>query len=325
MSAENKLGASEYSEVVQVTTLEEVPSGPPLAVRAEAKSSTEISVMWDAPERDHWNGILLGYYVGYQMSLTPEDKEVNPTQGFSFKTVEVRSHFGGETVLANLNKFTQYHVIVQAYTSQGSGPPSKEIAVQTMEDGKWAWPASQPGSCLFLPWHGRTLIGFVNCPCRRSRKNVACCAGQEQGRGRGCMAGSWRRSLAKRLINLTGFPLPLSLSSQCPLRRQSRRNAMCLAPHRFISPGHRRILTDKMAKSRATKCFTYRSMSFTVSPYPYPISQVFSGLSAWLANYFSGIEYCHLSAYLYVCVFACMRIGFGISAQLCNAINPLTC
>lgn len=136
MSAENKLGASEYSEVVQVTTLEEVPSGPPLAVRAEAKSSTEISVMWDAPERDHWNGILLGYYVGYQMSLTPEDKEVNPTQGFSFKTVEVRSHFGGETVLANLNKFTQYHVIVQAYTSQGSGPPSKEIAVQTMEDGK---------------------------------------------------------------------------------------------------------------------------------------------------------------------------------------------
>jgi len=39
-------------------------------------------------------------------------------------------------VLANLNKFTQYHVIVQAYTSQGSGPPSKEISVQTMEDGE---------------------------------------------------------------------------------------------------------------------------------------------------------------------------------------------
>lgn len=136
MTAENKLGASEYSEVVQVTTLEEVPSGPPLNVRAEAKSSNEISVSWDAPERDHWNGILLGYYVGYQMSLSPDDKEVNPTQGFSFKTVEVRSHFGGETVLSNLNKFTQYHVIVQAYTSQGSGPPSKEIAVQTLEDGK---------------------------------------------------------------------------------------------------------------------------------------------------------------------------------------------
>lgn len=136
MSAENKLGASEYSEVVQVTTLEEVPSGPPLNVRAEPKSSTEITVVWEAPDREHWNGILLGYYVGYQISTSPEDKEVNPTQGFNFKTVEVRSHFGGETVLGNLKKHSQYHLIVQAYTSQGSGPPSKEIAVSTLEDGK---------------------------------------------------------------------------------------------------------------------------------------------------------------------------------------------
>lgn len=70
-----------------------------------------------------------------------------------------------------------------------------------------------------------------------------------------------------KTFNKLPFSLYLSLTlSQCPHRRQNRRNAMCLAPHRFISPGHRRILTDKMAKSRATKCFTYRSMSFTVSP-----------------------------------------------------------
>ncbi|XP_058987901.1 cell adhesion molecule Dscam2 [Musca domestica] len=142
MSAENKLGSSEFSEVVQVTTLEEVPSAPPLNLRAEAKSSTEISVVWDAPERDHWNGILLGYYVGYQMSLMPEALEINPTMGFSFKTVEVRSHYGGETVLSNLNKYTEYHIIVQAYTSQGSGPPTKEVTVQTLEDV----PSSPPES-----------------------------------------------------------------------------------------------------------------------------------------------------------------------------------
>lgn len=67
MSAENKLGSSEFSEVIQVTTLEEVPSGPPLNVRGESKSSTEIFMSWDAPERDEWNGNILGYYVGYQM------------------------------------------------------------------------------------------------------------------------------------------------------------------------------------------------------------------------------------------------------------------
>lgn len=63
-------------------------------------------------------------------------KEINPTVGFNFKTVEVRSHFGGETTLQNLSKYQQYIIVVQAYTSQGSGPPSKEIMITTLEDGK---------------------------------------------------------------------------------------------------------------------------------------------------------------------------------------------
>lgn len=43
-----------------------VPSGPPLDVRVEAKSSTELTVSWDPPQRDLWNGNILGYYVGFQ-------------------------------------------------------------------------------------------------------------------------------------------------------------------------------------------------------------------------------------------------------------------
>lgn len=134
ISAENKIGASDFSETVQVTTLEEVPSGPPLNVHGEAKSSTEIFLQWDAPEKEHWNGNLLGYYVGYQTVISSSSEEINPTEGFSFKTVELRSHFGGETVLQALNKHTQYNIVVQAYTSQGSGPPSKEIVIETLED-----------------------------------------------------------------------------------------------------------------------------------------------------------------------------------------------
>lgn len=133
IAAENKLGSSEFSEMVQVTTLEEVPSGPPQTVRGEAKSSTEIFLTWDAPDKNDWNGNLLGYYVGYQSTLP--STEIGPTQGFNFKTVEVRSHFGGETLLENLNKFTQYSIVVQAYTSQGSGPASNEIQISTLEDG----------------------------------------------------------------------------------------------------------------------------------------------------------------------------------------------
>lgn len=103
-------------------------------VRGEPKTSTEIFVIWDAPEKDDWNGNLLGYYVGYQLLNSFAPGDVAPTPEFNFKTVEIRSHFGGEFLLQNLNKFTQYTIVVQAYTSQGSGPASKEILVTTLED-----------------------------------------------------------------------------------------------------------------------------------------------------------------------------------------------
>ncbi|XP_055679736.1 cell adhesion molecule Dscam2 isoform X1 [Lutzomyia longipalpis] len=162
MAAENKLGASDFSEVVQVTTLEEVPSGPPLNVRGEARSSTEIFVSWEAPEVDHRNGNLLGYYVGYQMASMRT--EVNPTQGYNFKTVEVRSHFGGETSLVALNKFTQYHIIVQAYTSQGSGPQSEEILVNTLEDVPTSPPESPKcdvlsSTSIYITWSPPSVDG----------------------------------------------------------------------------------------------------------------------------------------------------------------------
>lgn len=132
VAAENKLGSSEFSEIIQVTTLEEVPSGPPLNVRGEAKGSTEILLSWEPPNKSDWNGMLLGYYVNYR----PVTELTDTTQEFNSKTVEIRAHFGLETLLENLYKFTKYNIFVQAYTSQGSGPSSKEIQITTLEDGK---------------------------------------------------------------------------------------------------------------------------------------------------------------------------------------------
>ncbi|CRK92906.1 CLUMA_CG006322, isoform A, partial [Clunio marinus] len=135
IAAENKFGSSDYSEIIQVTTLEEVPSGPPTNVKAKTQSSTEIHASWDSPEREKWNGNLLGYYVGYQLvdNLT-KAADTSPDAGYFFKTVEVQSHFGGEVMLTGLKKFSAYKIIVQAYTSQGSGPTSKELIISTIED-----------------------------------------------------------------------------------------------------------------------------------------------------------------------------------------------
>lgn len=74
-----------------------VPSEPPVDVRAEAKSSTELVVTWEPPPSDSWNGNLLGYHVGYQE--LNGNTNGNRSQGYTFNSVEVRAHFGGEAIL----------------------------------------------------------------------------------------------------------------------------------------------------------------------------------------------------------------------------------
>ncbi|KAJ8960259.1 hypothetical protein NQ318_003984 [Aromia moschata] len=130
--AENRLGMSEPSQTVQVNTLEEVPSGAPVDIRAEAKSSTELVVTWEPPPRETWNGNLLGYHVGYQEYSGDEGNGV--PQSYVFKSVEVRPHYGGEATLQGLLKFTTYSIIVQAYNSRGSGPASEPVTARTLED-----------------------------------------------------------------------------------------------------------------------------------------------------------------------------------------------
>lgn len=113
--AENRLGLSEPSQVVQVSTLEEVPSGAPLDVRAEAKTSSELTVTWEPPSRDTWHGNLLGYHVGFQLAV--KDSNDRGAQSYTFKSVEVRPHFGGEALLQGLKKYATYNIIVQVNIS----------------------------------------------------------------------------------------------------------------------------------------------------------------------------------------------------------------
>ncbi|OXA56405.1 Down syndrome cell adhesion molecule-like protein Dscam2, partial [Folsomia candida] len=145
------------SEVVQITTTEEAPEGPPIEIVAEADSSTRLRVRWAPPERALWHGQILGYYLGYrELSLALADHPVLLSQedgnegvtmtgenwrtllhshlygnladlhGYHFKTVEVGQDFGGETTIHNLRKFTRYAIVVQAFNAKvPTQPPEK--------------------------------------------------------------------------------------------------------------------------------------------------------------------------------------------------------
>ncbi|CAG9123879.1 unnamed protein product [Plutella xylostella] len=135
--AENRLGQSEPSQLVQVTTTEEVPSGPPLDVRVEAKSSTELIVSWEPPQRDLWNGNILGYYVGFQ-ELNSNSSVLSASgpggASYTVRTVEGAGTSRTRTTLSGLQKHAAYAVVVQAYNSRGAGPASPPTTATTMED-----------------------------------------------------------------------------------------------------------------------------------------------------------------------------------------------
>lgn len=76
--------AVNYSICICVTA----PGGPPTAVKVEAEDQHKLKISWKPPERDQWNGEILGYYVGYK--LASSDKP------YLFETVEFSKEEGKE-------------------------------------------------------------------------------------------------------------------------------------------------------------------------------------------------------------------------------------
>nr|XP_024214193.1 Down syndrome cell adhesion molecule-like protein Dscam2 isoform X42 [Halyomorpha halys] len=125
--AENEVGTSEPSEPVMIITAEEAPSGPPTNVKVEAMDQVTLKVTWNPPEKEHWNGEILGYYVGYKLS--------NSDKPYLFETVEFSKEEGKEhhLLINSLKTYTQYSVVVQAFNKLGAGPTTEEIKQYTAE------------------------------------------------------------------------------------------------------------------------------------------------------------------------------------------------
>ncbi|XP_055523090.1 protein sidekick isoform X5 [Wyeomyia smithii] len=124
MSSVNEVGQSNESPHAFERTREAVPSFGPLAVEANATSSTTVVVKWGEVPKEHRNGQIEGYKVFYGSA--------GRTQ-ILHKTIPNNSTY--TTTLTELKKFVQYDVQVLAYTRLGDGmlstPP---VRVQTFED-----------------------------------------------------------------------------------------------------------------------------------------------------------------------------------------------
>ncbi|XP_055938269.1 cell adhesion molecule DSCAM-like isoform X1 [Argiope bruennichi] len=144
--AENEVGRGNPSESQQFLTKEAEPSAPPTDVTVEPRGAGTLRVKWKTPPREQWNGQLKGYYIGYQVASS--------TEHYSFKTVEFSKQVEEEYRLTNFLRSTEYKVIVQAFNSAGSGPPSQAIIAKTSDTD----PPSPP--FLWVDFQSRSSIGL---------------------------------------------------------------------------------------------------------------------------------------------------------------------
>ncbi|KAJ8316349.1 hypothetical protein KUTeg_006363 [Tegillarca granosa] len=124
--ANNSIGYSRPSVVLEVRMDEESPSGPPENVKVKAIGSEKLKIVWMPPKPESRNGLIKGYYIGY--------KETKSPYSFIYEPKVVDGKFTPELTIEKLKKFTEYTVHVQAYNDQGRGPSSKDTTVYTLED-----------------------------------------------------------------------------------------------------------------------------------------------------------------------------------------------
>ncbi|ODN04431.1 Down syndrome cell adhesion molecule-like protein Dscam2 [Orchesella cincta] len=122
--AQNGMGFSPPSEVIQVTTVEEAPEGPPQDIDIEPISSTKLRIRWGHP-----NGTIA--WIRPRLLSAFESSALHLLLNLEF-TVGI--DFGGEALIDNLRKFSRYAVIVQAFNSKGTGPPSYPVIGTTLQD-----------------------------------------------------------------------------------------------------------------------------------------------------------------------------------------------
>ncbi|GIY52041.1 down syndrome cell adhesion molecule-like protein Dscam2 [Caerostris extrusa] len=131
--AENALGQSRPSTIINVTTEEEAPSSFPREVQVYSTGAQSIKVTWRPPSLESQHGRIRGYYVGYRMSLSADN--------YVFQQVESNPRTEHQaTYVTGLRPSTHYDVVLKAFNSVGAGPKSSKTSGTTLETD----PASSP-------------------------------------------------------------------------------------------------------------------------------------------------------------------------------------
>jgi hypothetical protein len=117
---------SNWSFPVHVRTQEGVPLESPQNLSLTVLSSRAFSLQWMAPNFDTVQGFIWGYHVYYRVLEGNNSVSIANTPSSQNTSISY--------VLFGLRPYTRYTISVAVYNSVTSGPPSREVSGQTMED-----------------------------------------------------------------------------------------------------------------------------------------------------------------------------------------------
>ncbi|XP_042901755.1 cell adhesion molecule Dscam1 isoform X1 [Parasteatoda tepidariorum] len=140
--AENSIGKSKPSSIINITTQVEAPSGPSRDLTVHPTGDQSLKVSWKPPREDARHGQIQGYHVGYRIYHTNEK--------FQYKTVEAnKENEQHSTYVTGLQPFTKYEIIVKAYNVAGAGPQTDSVVGTTLETAPPTSPILQLNGTTF--------------------------------------------------------------------------------------------------------------------------------------------------------------------------------
>ncbi|XP_054281239.1 cell adhesion molecule Dscam2-like [Macrosteles quadrilineatus] len=169
IQAFNEKGPGPMAAEIVTQTLEDVPSAPPVEIQCEAQSSQSILVRWHPPPQPYQNGQIQGYKVSY------ENMEEWPPGHIEAETKVTTDQ---STELYGLQKYSNYSIVLWAFTQVGDGVKSRPVFCMTDEDVpeapagikvmvgsptslivSWAKPLRTNGKLTFFTMYSRVLEG----------------------------------------------------------------------------------------------------------------------------------------------------------------------
>uniref|UniRef100_A0A4W6D5Z7 protein-tyrosine-phosphatase n=1 Tax=Lates calcarifer TaxID=8187 RepID=A0A4W6D5Z7_LATCA len=129
LAAISNKGIGAFTNDISQKTLQ--PSAPPQDIKCSSTSSTALLVSWRPPPLESQNGDLAGYRVRYQVVGPSEGGGGDDGEPAEEPTVPATEE---QVLLQRLEKWTQYHVTVSAFTAIGPGPESEPLVCRTDED-----------------------------------------------------------------------------------------------------------------------------------------------------------------------------------------------